>query len=438
MIRLLALLLCSLAAACTFDIRPGSGTGASDDESAPGRAVMIDAELFYPERIALPGDSRLLVTVDAVDASGRTSLTRFSTALDGRQVPIPLQFSFEPQEGSRVLHELSIGIVAGDELLRLAGPVLVRVSEGRAPIDRIRLHAPLDAGFGQAWECGSARVLLGAVDTGVFLAVDNALHAVEPVAAASGARYHSKRDPALGIHEKGGELLLLRGDDDVSECHRIEALEPPVSGRGNEPGWHIDIEEDSIELASDYGQTVTRARLIGAGTSGATTHFRGSGESGPILASFSRRVCRDSATGMPHPHGVRVQFEDGTLNGCGGEPLDLLVEHDWLVTQLGDASVPDNGSDGETIEITMRFDDEGRVSGGAACNRYAAEFELGGEGLSLGRAAATKMACAEPRMTLEGRFLALLSQVQRFDIGPDGELRLITPAGPITAVPQAP
>ena len=435
MTRILAIVLCGLTAACTFNVRPGADAGASD-ESAPDRDVMIDAELFYPERIALPGESKLLVAVDAVDADGRTSLTRFSTALEGRQVPIPLQFSFEAKEGDRVLHELSAAVVAGDELLRLTGPVLVRASDGEAPIDRIRLHTPLKAGFGRAWECGSSRVLLGAVDTGVFLAVDDALHALEPVAAASGARYRSVRQPALGIHEKGGELLLLRGDDDVSECRRLEALEPPVSARGNEPGWHIDISKESIELTSDYGQTVTQATRIGTGTSGATTHFRGTGENGPILASFSRRTCRDSATGMPHPHAVRVQFEGGTLSGCGGEPLDLLVEHDWLVTRLGDAPVPDNGRDGEKIEITMRFDGEGRVSGRAACNQYSAEFELGGEGLSLGRAATTKMACAEPRMMLEGRFLALLSQVRRFDIGPDGELQLITPAGRITAVGQ--
>ncbi len=433
MIRLLASVLCSLATACTFNLRPGADAGA-EDEAAAGPAVTVSAELFYPERIALPGDSTLLVAVDAVDGSGRKSLTRFSTALDGRQVPIPLRFSFQPRQGDRVVHELSAAVVAGDELLRLTGPVLVRAREGEALLERIRLHPPLEAGFGQAWQCASERVFLGAVDTGVFLAVDDALHALEPVAAASGARYRSQQDPALGIHEEDGELLLLRGDEQRSACRRLEPLEPPVSAGGNEPGWRIDIDEESIELVSDYGQTVTQATRIGAGSSGPVTHFRGTGENGPILASFARDICRDSATGMPHPHEAEVQFEGGTLSGCGGEPLDLLVGHDWRVTRLGDDAVPDDGSEGEQIEITMRFDDEGRVSGRAACNSYSAEFQLGGEGLSIDRPVATKMACAEPRMTLEGGFLALLSQARRFDIGPGDTLQLITPAGPITAV----
>lgn len=434
MTRLLALVFCGLATACTFDIRP-EGDARSEDEAPAGPTVSVDAELFYPERIALPGDSRVLVSVDAVDANGRRSLTRFSTRLDGRQVPIPLRFTFESRAGSRVIHELNAAVVAGDELLRLTRPVIVEPRDGAARLGRIRLQPPLEAGFGQAWECASERVFLGTIGSDAFMAVDEALHTLEAVPAASGARYRSKQDSSLALHEKSGELLLLRGEDDVVGCRRVEALEPPLSGGGNEPGWHVEIDEASIELVSDYGQTVTQATLIGADSSGAATHFRGAGENGPVLASFSPRICRDSATGMPHPHEVEVQFEDGTLRGCGGDPLDLLVGHDWRVTQLGDEAAPESGRDGEAIEISMRFDDEGRVGGRAACNSYSAEFELGGEGLSIGRAAATKMACPEPRMALEARFFELLSKVRRFDIGNDGELILITPAGGITAVP---
>jgi len=437
MSRFFVLLLCSLAAACTFDVRPGASSKAGG-ESNPQRAVLIDAGLFYPERIALPDNSALLVSVDAVTATERKTLTRFTTDLKGRQVPIPLRFSFEPrvepQDGRGVVHELNAAVVADGRLLRLAGPVLVTVAESEARLGRIRLRPPLEAGFGQAWQCGSARVLLGAVDIRVFLGLNDALHAVEQVPAASGVRYRSREDPTLGVHRKGGETLLIRDEDEVTECQRIEALDAPISGGGNEPGWHIDVEEDSIELTSDYGQNVIEAELLQAGSSGWTTRFRGVGENGPILAAFSRKLCRDSATGVPHPYSVEVQSGSGGLVGCGGRPQDLLTGKRWRVTHLGDDRVPDGPED--DIEITIRFDADGRASGRAACNQYTSAYELSGEGLSLDAAAATRMACAEPRMSLERRFLTLLDEVQRFDIGPEGELVLIGRDGRITAVPR--
>lgn len=88
--------------------------------------------------------------------------------------------------------------------------------------------------------------------------------------------------------------------------------------------------------------------------------------------------------------------------------------------------------------MTIEFDAEGRVSGHAACNQYTAGYELSGEGLSIDTVAATRMACAEPRMSLEHRFLNMLAQVQRFDIGQQGELVLIGPDGQMTAVQRDP
>jgi heat shock protein HslJ/uncharacterized lipoprotein YbaY len=405
-------------------------------ETRPPEPFFLEAELSYPERIALPGEAEMLVAVDAVDESGRRSLTRFTSGLEGRQVPIPLGFSVQPERHEAPLYEFSAAIVAEDSLLRLTGPVLVLPEDGRARLGEVRLRPPMDAGFGQAWRCGATAVMFGAVGKQAFLAVDGRLHAVRQAPAASGVRYRAIDDPALGLDEKGGAIQLVRGEGSGTECHPVEALEPPLSGGGNEPGWRIEIGERDIELTSDYGQTVTTASLIQTGSSGRTTRFRGMGKHGPILAAFDRSVCRDSATGMPHPHTVAVQFEGGRLDGCGGEPRALLAATRWRVARLAGDPLPEAEGDAEEIELTLDFDAEGRVAGVAACNRYTAEYELGGEGLSIGPAAATKMACREPLMALEDRFLGLLSGVERFDIGETGELILIGPRGRITAVAQ--
>jgi len=69
----------------------------------------------------------------------------------------------------------------------------------------------------------------------------------------------------------------------------------------------------------------------------------------------------------------------------------------------------------EGIEITFEVSGN-RVAGRAACNRYFASATAGeapGD-LTFGEAGATKMACPEPQMAAESRFLARLATVRKY------------------------
>ena len=68
-------------------------------------------------------------------------------------------------------------------------------------------------------------------------------------------------------------------------------------------------------------------------------------------------------------------------------------------------------------EITATFED-GSVSGAAGCNRYTASYTLEGEGLSVGPAASTRMACMEPAgvMEQESAYLAALSAAASYAV----------------------
>lgn len=63
---------------------------------------------------------------------------------------------------------------------------------------------------------------------------------------------------------------------------------------------------------------------------------------------------------------------------------------------------------------------EGRFSGNAGCNRYGAAVRDGDAagGLVVSQSVATRMACEEPRMRVESRFLQSLSGVQAFRFSP--------------------
>jgi len=74
----------------------------------------------------------------------------------------------------------------------------------------------------------------------------------------------------------------------------------------------------------------------------------------------------------------------------------------WVVRWLDGASVRD------ADPPTIAFDDDGRVSGNAAVNRFTGGWELTDGVLVLSPLATTRMAGPAGRMELERRFLGVL------------------------------
>ena len=113
------------------------------------------------------------------------------------------------------------------------------------------------------------------------------------------------------------------------------------------------------------------------------------------------------------------------LSGCGGEPASLLLGPEWIVESIDSEAITGDS------RPTITFDEQGQVAGLASCNRYLASYELTGEGLSIAGGGSTMMACEPALMEQEGRFLAALDAVRRFEIAPpDGALVLLADDGP--------
>ncbi len=74
--------------------------------------------------------------------------------------------------------------------------------------------------------------------------------------------------------------------------------------------------------------------------------------------------------------------------------------------------------------MTIAFSTGGRISGRADCNQYHGDYQLGGEGLRIGRLAATRRGCATDRLERERRLLRQLERVDRFDLEAGGILVL--------------
>ncbi len=108
-----------------------------------------------------------------------------------------------------------------------------------------------------------------------------------------------------------------------------------------------------------------------------------------------------------------VLDEDG-LTRTGDEmtgtlSLADLEGHEWYLVELGwEQPVPDEA------DITLLFRDE-RVAGQSACNSYFAGVAAAGPGkLTFTGMGATRMACPEPQMELERRYLKTLAGASRY------------------------
>ncbi len=97
------------------------------------------------------------------------------------------------------------------------------------------------------------------------------------------------------------------------------------------------------------------------------------------------------------------------------EPEELIGA--WLLEDLGGRGVMD------MVQTTIVFDDEGRVSGAAGCNRYTGGYTFSDGVLAFGPMAATKMMCPEAVMDQEDGFLGALGTVDR--VATDGPFLLI-------------
>ncbi len=117
--------------------------------------------------------------------------------------------------------------------------------------------------------------------------------------------------------------------------------------------------------------------------------------------------------------------DEATITGTLS--LESLGDIEWVVSEIGrDEPVPD------AAEITILFHDD-KVTGTGGCNRYFAAVTGGVPGeLSFSGMGATRMACPEPAMDLERRYLNILAGASSYNfLGGRLVLSCDTDGGPV-------
>jgi len=372
-----------------------------------------EGTLVYRARIALPAGA--MAVVEARDADG-TLVAEARAASAGRQVPLPFTLALP---AGRDL-SLRAAILDGGRPLWLGGPLAVAAGDAPVELGDIVLGPVPESGIAHVFRCGADELRLTLLGGAAILAARGALTPVVEVPAASGMRLEAQGDPATFFWSKGAGAMAGLGAGPLEGCVAgVPRAEPPLRARGNEPGWHFEIDAGHIVLVSDYGASRREAALPPPAIDGQDIVYRLEDPAAEIR--ITPGICHDDATGMPYGNGATVEAGGRLLRGCAGAALDLLTGSGWVAEDIAGAGLIDSS------HLTLQFDgtaDAGRVSGQGGCNRYTGGFTLSGEGLRFGPAASTMMACAEALMNQEQAFFAALAGVAGFDIDETGALLL--------------
>ncbi len=128
---------------------------------------------------------------------------------------------------------------------------------------------------------------------------------------------------------------------------------------------------------------------------------------------------------------IDLKYDSGTMRF--GPQSSELAGTSWVV--IGH----NNGRGGVvssiiSTEMTAVFGADATVSGSAGCNRYSAEYQVDGNGISIGLPIATRRFCAEPEgiMEQEQEYLTALSTAATYRMT-DNRMEMRTAEGSIAA-----
>ncbi len=112
------------------------------------------------------------------------------------------------------------------------------------------------------------------------------------------------------------------------------------------------------------------------------------------------------------------------LAGCMAGAEGGRLSGDWQAVDIN--GVPVSGG----RPITLRLGSDRRAGGSSGCNSYSGSYRLASQqGIEFAPLAVTEMACEQPAMDQESRYLSILRGVQGYSFYSDRGISLIAADG---------
>ncbi len=365
----------------------------------PAAARDLSGKVALPQDIALPPGATLIV--QARDSHG-------TTLAETRGTPDQPFSLTVPDEGA-----LTIGAALVSGLtVALASEPLAFANDGTATdLGTLALAPVPDYGLPATVACGARTYALAAGVDAARLRSGAVWRSFAPAVSASGAKYDATDGSDGWVWLKGSEVTLRLNGADLAGCRLELPGDAAFAARGNEPDWSLRLDRTGAHLTRPGGAETALAP--GAVTESATGRTIRLGEGTALIED---RLCRDSATGLPYPHAVTLTMGSDKLQGCGGDPRDILAGPTLTATALAGVLQMTNPVP------NLTFSPDGRVFGSTGCNRFVGSYDLSGEGLRFGPLAGTRMACSVAQSATEAAMTAALDSITRFDVTEDGQV----------------
>jgi heat shock protein HslJ len=201
--------------------------------------------------------------------------------------------------------------------------------------------------------------------------------------------------PSVGLIDN----FVLTGDLNEDGFDEVAALLWESSG-GSGTRLYLAVMERRDEDIENFGTTLIGDRVqVRSGTL----------EDGKITLDVVRAGPEDAACCPTQRASVTWALSGDGLSQIADETIGTLSladleGHEWVLCELGrEQPLP------EEVEINLVFQDD-KVSGNSGCNNYFAGVVTPGPGeLEFNGMGATRMACPEPVMDLERRYLSALA-----------------------------
>lgn len=380
--------------------------------------LTLKGALSYRARIALPPDSHAIVALKDVSRPDGAVVAERRIDLAGRQVPIPFELAVDRAKlDDARRYALRGAVFSGGRPVWASEPVMIDRPGAAVDLGTLDMSPVRARVFATAFQCGGERATIDFTPRALRLTAGGATFELRPAPSASGARYEAVGDPTTWFWHKGGRATLAIKGKTYPECVEVDEKAAAFRAGGNEPGWRLDIAGERMTFTTQDGEKRVTPTPAAQRTE-AYTRYAARTDRGDLTVTIFDRMCRDTMTGMPHPHAVEVVVDRRKLTGCGGDPASLLHGREWVVETIDGKGLVDRS------RATLNFGADGRVAGRASCNNFTAQYTLTGETLTVSKAASTMMACPDALMDQEKRFLDVLGSVRRFDLRPDGALVL--------------
>lgn len=326
-------------------------TACSDEQPTPaGNQATLTGTLAYLQRIALPDDARVQVTlldVSLADAPA-TQLAEHSFVSEGRQVPLPFSLSYDSDAINQAHRYALRGEIRDAEgrLMWTTDSYYGVLTQGQ-PSDKVELmlkqvsaaqaQRPSPSATTRVYRCAPAagepfefvtQYDQEKDELGLWLPDSFKLpYQVLPHSvSASGARYQN--DYAM-VWSKGEQAMLDVGGVSYPDCLedrpagiREDARLRGVTFRatGNEPGWLLEITAgDKLSFSYNYGENTLIVPVTEPLTDQASrqTRYQIATDAHRMEVTITDESCTDDMSGEQMAARVGIELDGKRYQGCG-------------------------------------------------------------------------------------------------------------------------